>query len=106
MNFFRSILRSACTGVPAVFMLSTLVLVGIQGASADATVDHATQSVLVVADGNAIRLQPWSSGTIRVEAAPGQMIPAKQSLAVVAAPNASGWDVQETDDTVSLKAPE
>ena len=84
-------------------LLSTLLLAGIQGAPATVTVDQATQSVTVVTGGNAVRLQPWSAGTIRVEAAPGQMIPAKKSFEVIAAPRPAGWDVTQDDATVRLK---
>lgn len=69
------------------------------------SIDKASQSVLVAGNTRTIKLQPWSAGTIRVEAAPGQTIPEKKSLSVIAPPNPGGWEVTENDSTVQLKGP-
>ena len=73
--------------------------------AATVSVDKVNQSVLIVTDANAIQLQPWSSGTIRVEVAPGKTIPEKKSLAVIAAPNPDGWEVTDGAGNVQLKGP-
>ena len=72
--------------------------------AATVTVDKEENSVFVLTTDNAVQLQPWSPGTIRVEAAPGKTIPAKKSLAVIATPNPAGWKVTESTDLVELKS--
>ena len=69
------------------------------------TIDQTNQSVLVTGGENAIKLQPWSPGTIQVEAAPGQTIPEKKSLVVIATPSSAGWQATESADNVQLKGP-
>jgi alpha-D-xyloside xylohydrolase len=88
------------------FGLCLLPALFINGPAAAATVsiDKNHESVLVVTDTNAIELQPWSSGTLRVEAASGATIPDKKSLSVIAAPNPAGWNVTEDADKVELKS--
>jgi len=73
--------------------------------AAPVSVNRQTQTVLVVANGTAVSLQPWSAGTVRVEAAPGETIPEKKSFTVITTPDATGWSVSEEIDRVVLKGP-
>jgi len=93
--------------------LSLILWVEDPVAAATVSVDKDHQSVLVITDTNAIHLQPWSSGTIRVEAAPGTTIPEKKSLTVIATPNPASWEMTEKADSsvsyngsvITIKAP-
>ena len=86
-------------------ILAASVFMGGPASAATVSIDKDHASVRVVTDTNAIQLQPWSSGTIRVEAAPGKVIPDKKSLAVIATANPAGWEVTENDSNVQLKGP-
>lgn len=68
-------------------------------------IDSSQKIITVTTAENIIRLQPWSEGTIRVEAAPGSTIPEKKSFAVTSQPDASGWTVSEKDDHIELSGP-
>jgi alpha-D-xyloside xylohydrolase len=68
-------------------------------------IDASQKIITLTTAGNTIRLQPWSKGTIRVEAAPGSTIPDKKSLAVISQPDASGWTATEFDDHFELSGP-
>ena len=71
-----------------------------KGANSVQKIDH---GILVTSDSVVVKIQPWSSRTVRVEAAPGTVIPEKKSMAVIAVPNPAGWDVTEGPTTVQLK---
>ncbi len=73
--------------------------------AATVSLDPDHNAVVVVVQSNIIKLQPWSPGTIRVEAAPGTTIPDKKSFAVVENPNAEGWTESEDTNKVTLKGP-
>jgi len=67
-----------------VFFFTNCMAVG-----AIVSVNYDLKCVLIVTDTNAIQLQHWSSGAIRVEAAPGKTIPDKkgiENVAVIATP--------------------
>jgi alpha-D-xyloside xylohydrolase len=76
-------------------------------AGATVSINNDLKSVLIVTDTNAIQLQPWSPGTIRVEAAPGKNIPHKkgiENVAVIGTPDATAWVVTDDSDKVELKS--
>jgi len=77
-------------------------------AQAPATSIDSSQKIITVKTvRNTIRLQPWSEGTIRVEAAPGKTVPANKSIenvAVVSTPDATAWVVTEDNDKVEVKS--
>ena len=66
------------------------------------TIDQSTRSVRVVTSERTVCVQPWSSGSIRIQAAPGSALPEKQSFAVIAQPISQGWTVAETSGEVRL----
>ncbi len=72
---------------------------------AEVTIDKEGQSVTVVTDTNVVRIEPWSSGTIRVEAAPGKEIPEKISMAVIGTAKVDGWTAKDETSVVRLKGP-
>jgi hypothetical protein len=83
---------------PIVFFFTNSMAAG-----ATVSVNNDLKSVLIVTDTNAIQLQPWSAGTIRVEAAPGKTIPDKkgiENVAVIATPDATAWVVTDDSDKV------
>ena len=87
---------------PIVFIFTNCVAAG-----TTVSVNYDLKSVLIVTDNNAIQIQPWSSGTIRVEAAPGKTVPEKkgiENVAVIAAPDATAWVVTDGSDKVELKS--
>ena len=69
------------------------------------SIDSSKKIITVTTIRDTIRLQPWSKGTIRVEAAPGLTIPEKKSFAVTSQSDASGWTVTEKSDHVELSGP-
>ena len=77
-------------------------------AQAPATSIDSSQKIITVKTvRNTIRLQPWSEGTIRVEAAPGKTVPANKSIenvAVVSPPDSTAWVVTEDNDKVEVKS--
>jgi alpha-D-xyloside xylohydrolase len=103
--FLSSLPRAVRKGLPLCFCLLALLLGGSPLAAYTAMVDTNSLSVTVETDANTeVRLQPWSAGTIRVEAVPKGTIPEKKSLAVIATADATGWTVEKNDDTVQLKS--
>lgn len=51
------------------------------------------QAVFIMTPTEAVELQPWLPGTVRVLVAPGKRIPAKASLAVIGAPAPGTWTI-------------
>src|SRR5580698_3381473 len=71
------------------------------------SIDSSQKIITVKTVRNTIRLQPWSEGTIRVEAAPGKTVSANKSIenvAVVSTPDATAWVVTEDNDKVEVKS--
>jgi len=64
--------------------------------------DH---SIQVITPSGITRVTPWLNGTVRVESAPGNSIPEKKSLAVIAPPDATDWEASDEPDKVLLKGP-
>ncbi|MGA3171681.1 MAG: TIM-barrel domain-containing protein [Chthoniobacteraceae bacterium] len=69
------------------------------------SIDAATRTITVTTAHNTVRLQPWSHGTIRVQAAPGDSIPPKHSFAVIAQPNPAGWTISDQQRSIMISGP-
>jgi alpha-D-xyloside xylohydrolase len=103
LSKFRLLSLLPCVLIKTACILVLLVL-GSRLARADG-IDSSQKIITLTTAGNTIRLQPWSKGAIRVEAAPGSTIPEKKSLAVISQPDASGWSAMEYDDHFELSGP-
>jgi alpha-D-xyloside xylohydrolase len=103
-----AVLPSVFTAKGSIFKtLGIFILVAIflslgSGQSLADGIDPSQKIITVTTAGNTIRLQPWSEGTIRVEAAPGSTIPDKKSFAVISQPDASGWTTTDKGDHFEL----
>ena len=68
-------------------------------------IDPAGKSVTVTTAEATVRLTPWGQGVVRVEAAPGAIIPEKTSFAVVAKADPADWTLASKEGSVTLTSP-
>jgi alpha-D-xyloside xylohydrolase len=82
-------------------LLALLVLPAF-AAEPDVTSINRDQSIQVLTETGMTKVTPWLNGTVRIEAAPGKSLPKKNSLAVIAAPDATGWKASDEGDSLQL----
>ena len=72
---------------------------------ATVSIDPKDQSVTVTGSYGITRVQPWLDGTVRIQSAPGQTLPAKKSFAVIASSDATGWTATTSATGAELDGP-